>query len=298
MGARVITKITITKDGVEEKISKRDFAAMPLPTRVSLLLSKALRFYAGTEIVPPHIGMKQVLDAQAELQAKTAGTPSVVQPDQANAPASGARRRSNRRHSDVLALTEPPRLVLIVSSTGGIPIIESIICRLPEEIGFPVVILQHIPPDFESSLAKSLRSHSALPVELAKPGTELKKGKIYVAPGGKNIRLVVAKNQLLVALGAKGKESEPKPSGDVFLSSIPATLASDTVAVILTGMGKDGAEGACRLKGLGGSCIAQNKESCAVYGMPRAVIDGGYADLVCAPREIADEVIRFSNLGS
>lgn len=168
------------------------------------------------------------------------------------------------------------RIVVIGSSTGGPQALQQVICQLPESLPAPVVVAQHMPPQFTLALAKRLDETCPPKVVEARDGDALTKGTVYIAPGGMHLR--VAANTLSVAPD-KG-ESLYKPSVDVLAESVLSAFGKDVVGVMLTGMGNDGMREFVRLKKAGAYNLAQDQASCVVYGMPRAVVEAGAADEV------------------
>lgn len=176
-------------------------------------------------------------------------------------------------------------LVVIGSSTGGPPALGEVVPQLPTTLNVPIVIVQHMPPTFTASLAERLDGLSALTVREATDGEPLRNNWVYVAPGGKQLSLGIG-SRLRVSCEAPAVNGV-RPSVDYFLDSIGAELAGRSVVAILTGMGKDGAYGSEQIHKYGGRIIAQDEQSCTVYGMPRAVADLGIVDKVAPLRGIA-----------
>lgn len=181
--------------------------------------------------------------------------------------------------------TRVTNLVVIGSSTGGPPALGEVVPQLPTTLNVPIVIVQHMPPTFTASLAERLDGLSALTVREATDGEPLRNNWVYVAPGGKQLSLGIG-SRLRVSCEAPAVNGV-RPSVDYFLDSIGAELAGRSVVAILTGMGKDGAYGSEQIHKYGGRIIAQDEQSCTVYGMPRAVADLGIVDKVAPLRGIA-----------
>jgi two-component system, chemotaxis family, protein-glutamate methylesterase/glutaminase len=170
-------------------------------------------------------------------------------------------------------------LLAVGASTGGTEAIKEVFVNLPADIP-PTLIVQHIPPLFSAAFANRLNEICAFEVREAKDGDELKRGLALVAPGGLHLE-VVRKGRKFYA---KVYDAEPvnrfKPSVDVLFSSVASVVGGAAVGVILTGMGSDGAKGLLEMKKAGSFTIAQNEESCVVYGMPRAAVEMGAVTLV------------------
>ena len=180
-------------------------------------------------------------------------------------------------------------LVLIAASTGGPPALERILQSLKSDFPVPILIVQHMLPQFTETLAQNLNQKSPLEVKVAVNRENIKPGTVYIAPGGMHMKLD-AKG--LVRLDDSPPISGLKPAADILFMSIAETYSGPGVlTVILTGMGHDGRNGLSLLKDKQHCfCIAQSEETCIVYGMPRAAIDNGYADLVVDLDNIASEL--------
>ncbi len=177
-------------------------------------------------------------------------------------------------------------------STGGPLSLQKIIPKLSKKINCPVFIVQHMPPKFTKSLADRLNSLSELEVKEAENKEIVRKGVVYIAPGG--FHMTVCRNNLgtfFVSTSQEPSTSLHRPSVDVMIDSIVDGFGKNTLGVIMTGMGKDGLEGIRKLKQYGGYCLAQDEESCVVYGMPKAVTEAGFADVI-APLEKISEIIN------
>jgi two-component system chemotaxis response regulator CheB len=168
----------------------------------------------------------------------------------------------------------PARLVVIGSSTGGPQALQDVLRVLPANLPAPVVIAQHMPPQFTLALAKRLNDICPLRVVEAEDGTPLTAGTVYIGPGGMHLRVTTTH----VKVEADKGESLYKPSVDVLAESAIAAFGKQVLGVMLTGMGNDGAREFIKLHKAGGYTLVQDQASCVVYGMPRAVADAGAAD--------------------
>jgi two-component system, chemotaxis family, protein-glutamate methylesterase/glutaminase len=172
-------------------------------------------------------------------------------------------------------------------STGGPISLQKVIPLLSEKIRVPIFIVQHMPPKFTASLAERLNSMSPLKVKEAENGEVVRNGVVYIAPGGFHMTLKKDKlNNVVVKISELPDNVLHRPSVDVMLESVQQIYGKYMLGVIMTGMGKDGLASIRKLKAAGGHCIAQNEESCVVYGMPRAIVDNGLADIVASLEEI------------
>lgn len=185
-------------------------------------------------------------------------------------------------------------IVTIGISTGGPNALSLMLPQLPGNLGVPIVIVQHMPPVFTTSLANSLNKKCALNVKEASDGDILEDNTVYIAPGGKQMKLVAKADGLsrLIKITNDPPENSCKPAVDYLFRSIADYYVGRTTAVIMTGMGSDGTKGLAILKQKGAHVIAQNEASCVVYGMPKAPIDNGYADVVAPLNKIAEEIVK------
>ncbi|HNM77359.1 MAG TPA: chemotaxis response regulator protein-glutamate methylesterase [Tepidiformaceae bacterium] len=161
-------------------------------------------------------------------------------------------------------------LLVIGSSTGGPPALTEVVPHIPGDVAAAVVIVQHMPPGFTNALARRLDSISPLHVVEAKEGDTLVNGQCYVAPG--DYHLIVTKEKRL-HLDQGPPIHGVRPSVDITLDSVVAVYGRSASVAILTGMGRDGADGAAKLEAAGGKVIAQDEASCVVYGMPRVTME-------------------------
>ena len=194
------------------------------------------------------------------------------------------------RGSDLRGLQHAGRrLVVIGSSTGGPQALQTVITGLPEHFPCPVVVVQHMPAGFTNALALRLNNVSRVAVREAEHGDVLRSGCVYIAPGNQHLRIRQEADVRRIILSNEPPVGNHRPAVNVMYDSV-AHLGDDVVAVILTGMGCDGREGMRRIKQNGGYCIAQDEETCVVYGMPKSVIDAGLADEICPLPQIAQAI--------
>jgi two-component system chemotaxis response regulator CheB len=161
-------------------------------------------------------------------------------------------------------------LLVIGSSTGGPPALTEVVPRIPGDVPAAVVVVQHMPPGFTSALAKRLDSLSPLHVTEAAEGDLLVNGQVYVAPG--DFHLVVTRDKRL-HLDRGPALHGVRPAVDVTLESVVSVFGRSASLAVLTGMGKDGGDGAAKLEAAGGRVIVQDEASCVVYGMPRVALE-------------------------
>jgi two-component system chemotaxis response regulator CheB len=186
--------------------------------------------------------------------------------------------------------SDPIDLLAIGASTGGIHALGALFHGLPKRIGVPILITQHLPIPFMSVFARQLGTVAGREAMVAENGMQLLPDRILIAPGDAHLTLDPAKEGAVVRLTSGRSNSGCMPSLDPMLASAGAIYGGGALGVVLTGMGRDGVEGAARLVACGGSVIAQDEASCAVWGMPRAVIEAGLASAVLPPDKIARRI--------
>ena len=179
------------------------------------------------------------------------------------------------------------RSVVIAASTGGPRALSRLLPELPSPIGEGVVIVQHMPAGFTASLAARLDRDSALRVREAAPGDALDPGTALIAPGGTHLRLELGRSVLSDADPIGGL----RPRADLTIADLVETWGERTLLVVLTGMGRDGVEGARAVREAGGRVLCEAAETCTVYGMPRAVVEDGLADLTLPLHELAPAIV-------
>lgn len=186
------------------------------------------------------------------------------------------------------------KLLIIGGSTGGPPVVEEIVSNLPISAKFRVVIVQHMPKDFTPRFASRLDSVSEYSVKEAKNGDKLEPGCALVAPGDYHLVLEQGNNGVFVNLNKDALINNVRPSVDPTLVSASKVDGANTIAVILTGMGKDGQVGVQFTKKANGKVIAQSKESAVVYGMPKRAIETGCVDTVADNFGIVDNILKLA----
>ncbi len=184
-------------------------------------------------------------------------------------------------------------LIVIGISTGGPKALHSIFSAISSPLPVPILIVQHIPAYFSKPLAESLREKSGLPIFEAQDGDLLEPGKILIAPGGKQmkVRRDSSSGRLKVRVTDEPPEANCKPCIDSLLRSVSESEVGKVAVFIMTGMGSDGAKGAGLVKAAGGMVFAQDAETSTVFGMPRVVIESGFADQV-VPLDLIPGKIR------
>ncbi len=172
---------------------------------------------------------------------------------------------------------KPSRVVAIGISTGGPNSLQFALSQLPADFPGTLVIVQHMPEGFTEMFAKRLDEICAISVKEAQSGDMLLAGRALVCPGSRHLKVKRLPLGDVAVLSDEPRVNGHRPSADVLFKSVAEEFGRQGVAVLMTGMGEDGAQGMGVVKAAGGMTIAQNEESCVVYGMPKAAIERGYA---------------------
>lgn len=183
-------------------------------------------------------------------------------------------------------------LVVVGASTGGPPALAMILKALPQDFSLPVAIVQHIAPGFVTGLRHWLERQCALPVKIAADRVPLNGGEIYLAPDDRHLEIGAGKSLIL-------SDQPPlrghRPSVDRLMETAAELYGGDVLGVLLTGMGRDGAEGLKKIRDAGGRTIVQDEATSLVFGMPREAILNGAAEIVSPLEKIADEIVQATS---
>jgi two-component system chemotaxis response regulator CheB len=185
---------------------------------------------------------------------------------------------------------DPIGILAIGASTGGIHAIAALFQALPPKIGVPILVTQHLPSPFMPVFARQLGIAARREALVAEDGMKLLPDRIIIAPGDAHLTVESSDRGHFIKLSRDRAPSGCLPSVDPMFASAAAEFGDGAVGVILTGMGKDGTEGASKLVASGGSVLAQDEASCAVWGMPRAVIEAGLACAVMSPEKMGRRI--------
>lgn len=184
------------------------------------------------------------------------------------------------------------KLIAIGTSTGGPKALQEIIPKFPKNLDAGIVIVQHMPPGFTKSLADRLDTLSQIHVKEAEDGEVILSGCAYIAPGDKHLRVMKRAGNFVIQLNEDERVSGHRPSVDAMFYSIASLNDQNVVGVILTGMGSDGAKGMQLIKNNQAYTIAQDEESCVVYGMPKSAVQKGAVDKVSKLNSVANDIIK------
>ena len=186
-------------------------------------------------------------------------------------------------------------VVAIASSTGGPQSLLKVIPKLPENLKAAVLLVQHMPPGFTRSFAKRLDSVSKIDVKEAEDGEDILENTAYVAPGDYHMEVRTQNGKPKIVLNKKPKIHGVRPAADPMMITAAEVFGRRTVGVVMTGMGRDGAEGIVAIKKKGGITIAQDKETSIIFGMPKAAIETGMVDYIVPLDKIADTIVMALN---
>jgi two-component system chemotaxis response regulator CheB len=278
----------------------------PIPTVICSTLTEtgsqvaldALAAGAVAVVAKPRLGLKQFLeDSRRELvqTLKTAARarPRVGAPALARAAGAPAPARTSLPGLHALSVNKP---VVIGASTGGTQAIEAILRTLPSDCP-GIAIVQHMPEKFTAMLAQRLDQLCAMSVREARDGDRLERGVVLIAPGGRHLQIRKAGGQYFTVVVDGPPVNRHKPSVDVLFKSAADCGGADTLAVLLTGMGDDGARGMKALHDRGARTLAQNEASCVVWGMPKEAVRLGAVDRELGLEEVAGAILQFDAKG-
>ena len=273
-GARVMIVSSLAEEGAEETV-----AALAL----------------GAADTLPKPGTGRFNGRFSEILMSKLRALGRVEDHDALPPPRASARAANAAPLRAMAI-EPLRLLAIGASTGGIHALGSFFQELPAKIGVPILVTQHLPAPFMAVFARQLGNAAGREAIVAEDGLRLLPDRIVIAPGDAHLTVDISGGHLVARLVRNRSASGCLPSVDPMLASAGRLLGAEALGIVLTGMGRDGLEGAMALVGAGGSVMVQDEASCAVWGMPRAVTEAGLACAILPPAKIARRVAARAEL--
>ncbi|MBQ7192772.1 MAG: chemotaxis response regulator protein-glutamate methylesterase [Synergistaceae bacterium] len=184
-------------------------------------------------------------------------------------------------------------IVAIASSTGGPVALSELLPALPKDFPVPIVITQHMPKEFTRSFAERLNGSSKIEVAEGFDGLTLKPGRAVIAPGGSHLIVKRRSGAVVCGLSDAPPVLSVKPAANIMFLSVADEYSGNVLCVILTGMGRDGTDGAKALKQRGAYVIAESQKTCVVYGMPKAAVEAGIVDEILPLDEIPEAMVRI-----
>lgn len=295
----VIMLSSLTKEGADATIRSLELGAVDFITKPSSV------FKINTEDVKNELISKIVMASKISMKTKSSRRMTDYKKDKEEV----TTRAAFSNQPKPFKSTEPPltdnqikrafggnridKIVAIGTSTGGPRALQSVIPRIPGNINASFIVVQHMPPGFTKSLAERMNTLSELNVKEAENGDILKQGWVYIAPGDQHLKLRRSGSDWAIQLTQDELVSGHRPSVDAMMYSIADQKVPNVVGVIMTGMGADGAKGLVRVKNENkGYVIAQDEESCVVFGMPKSTIQLGCVDKVVTLNDIANEIVK------
>lgn len=188
-----------------------------------------------------------------------------------------------------------PRVLVVASSTGGPSALYELFSHLKDPLPFPILITQHMPPLFTRTLAQKLAEITGKEAHEGQDGELLCPDKIYVAPGNFHMALEGSADQATVRVFQGELRNFVRPCADYLFESAAEIFNEQTMGVVLTGMGRDGADGAATIKGKNGAVLIQDQASSVVFGMPGAIFESGAFDFMGTPTDLAIKIRTISN---
>jgi two-component system chemotaxis response regulator CheB len=269
----VVMVSTLTERGAETTLRALELGAVDFVAKPRIGISQGLHDAAG-EIVEK---------IRAAARARVRRLAPVGRDGEPPRPSVPARRAGLSRGTE--------RLVAIGASTGGTEAIREILVAMPPDCP-AIVITQHMPPGFTRSFASRLDRLCRIQVKEGEPDERVLTGHAYIAPGGTQMRVVRSGSDYVLEVTDEPPVNRHKPSVDVLFRSVAHCAGANAVGIILTGMGRDGADGLREMREGGSWTIAQDEATCIVYGMPREAVAAGAAAVVLPLPRIADALLE------
>jgi two-component system chemotaxis response regulator CheB len=279
----VLMVSSLTTEGAESTLKAMELGAVDfIPKQLSKVSLDIVKIEEDLRRKVLALGSRKFIAPTARRKplARPGARPTATKAAPAAAP---ARRPAPRPKSG-----QKRDVVAIGVSTGGPPAVQKVLSSLPADFPAGILIAQHMPGAFTGPFAKRLDGVCKLKVKEAENGERFQSGHVYVAPGGKHLRIEQKVSRIEIVVSEQPAEALYKPSANELITSVANGVGRRALGVILTGMGNDGMEGVKALKAKGGRALAQSDETCVVYGMPKAIVDA----------KLADEIIDIDDMSA
>ena len=275
----VIMVSSITVEGAQETLQALEWGAIDfVPKQLDGVASKITEIQ---NLLVPKVLAARYAGAKLKKVPLIGGAKSVALPTKALSSLS-------------VSMTRGSKIIAIGCSTGGPQALFEIMPTIPADCPAGIVIVQHMPKSFTKPFAERLNNLCALEVREAVDGDEVKPGRVLVAPGGLQFRVVKKSITSSVVKLSPNVENHPHaPCADIMMQSVAALYGERTIGVILTGMGHDGLEGMRAIKAAKGRTVAQDEASSVAYGMPKAVVEAGCAEKVVSLSKVIGEIMNM-----
>lgn len=269
----VVMLSSYTKEGADATVKALELGAIDFISKPSSI------FKVNTEDIILEINQK--LMVAAKVKFRSGMNRRIPKPVKTTA-------KPTRAHSNKI-----DKIVAIGTSTGGPRALQEVVPKLPGDLNASVIIVQHMPPKFTKSLAERLDGMSEFSVKEAEDREMLKPGYAYIAPGDYHLKLKQTGSNYQIILTKEPPVTGHRPSADAMFYSLADSGLCNIIGVIMTGMGSDGAKGLERIKHeINGFIIAQDEDSCVVYGMPKSAVKMGVVDKQCDLQQISNEIVK------
>lgn len=275
----VVMVSTLTEAGADVTFEALELGAVDFVAKPKVDISHTLEDYAAELIA------KVKAAAVAKIQARPA-TRSVERQHSVDAVV--------EHNSNPLRFSTTDKLIAIGASTGGTEAIKEVLMRMPADAP-GTVITQHIPKAFSRPFAERMNGVSAMTVCEAEDGQQILRGNAYIAPGNRHLLVERSGTRFICRLNDGPPVNRHKPSVDVMFRSVAQNIGANAIAIMLTGMGSDGAQGMKEMKEMGAATIAQDEKTSVVWGMPREAVKIGCVDQVLPLQKISAELLKLAN---
>lgn len=279
--AKVIIVSTLAKEGARETILALELGAFDFVTKPDNFIAAKGSDFRNRLILALEVATKSD-STQVESIAVSGNK---LQSDKG--------LRSARVASQHHSVKNQNKIIALACSTGGPRSLQSVIPLLPSDLNAAIVLVQHMPVGFTGSLAQRLNELSKVTVKEAEDGEIIKKGFVYIAPGGSHLKVLKEGEHHSISISSEPPVGGLRPCANLMYDSLVNSSYDEIVCVILTGMGSDGTEGIKKLSNRKATyVIAQDKETSVVYGMPKVIAESGLVNEIAPLEEISQKIIR------